>query len=177
MISTLPERSRCSMPSPMSSRPVATAPDLARRVSSCSAGCSASSGPSPRRFRLERSAAPGGAIAASTEAKHGSGDVLLEELIEELTLRHVDRGLDLLSLTASRDPRWHAVGHHLGAHTHVHERVVVLAHVDGHLKDQTGVLDDPPAPFPASVASRVVSKTDGFVDDDTLATPDRAAQE
>ena len=39
------------------------------------------------------------------------------------------------------------------------------------------MLDDPPAPFPASLASRVVSQTDGFVDDDALAASGRAAQQ
>ena len=99
----------------------------APRVSSCSVGCWASSARRPRPFRLERSAAPGGAIAASPETQHGGGDVLLEELVEELSLRHVDGGLDLLALAATSDPRGDAVGDHLGAHANVHQRVVVLA--------------------------------------------------
>jgi len=49
--------------------------------------------------------------------------------------------------------------------------------MDGHLEHEPGVLDDPPAPFPASLASRVVSQTDGFVDDDALAVPGRAGKE
>ena len=52
-----------------------------------------------------RSAAPGRAVAASPEAEHCGGDVLLEEPVEELSLRHVDRGLDLLALAAAGDPR------------------------------------------------------------------------
>src|ERR1700730_10037654 len=174
--STRPVRSTSSTPSRRSSRAVA-APLPAPKVSSCSAACWGSSARRPRPFRPELSAAPGGAIAASPETQHSGGDILVEELVEELSLGDVDRGLHLLALAATSDPRGDAVGDHLGAHANVHERVVVLGDVHGHFENEAGVLDDPPAPFPASLASRVVSQTDGFVDDDALTASGRAAQQ
>jgi hypothetical protein len=143
----------------------------------CSSGSSASSERRPNRSRSERLTAPGSAVAAGPESDHCRGDVLLEESIEELALRDVDCGLDLVALTPAGDPGRHAVGDHLGAHPDMDEGVVLLGDMHGDLEDEPGVLHDPPGPFPASFASRVMGETDRLVDDHTLTAAGGAAEQ
>src|ERR1017187_6584743 len=135
----------------------------------------ASACPRPTGYRLGPGLPRVAAIAAS-ELRHGFGDALLQVQIKELSLRDVDRDVDVPAHLPPSDPGWDAIGDHLAADVDAHQLVVLRGHVDADLEHQARVLHEPPAPLPAKAPVLISREMDGIIGHHPLAFACRCFQ-